>query len=149
MVDWNLFIIFVPVDNKHKHIVLKYLDEIYGDFTCRITPDSEDTIYYVKDNKVYVTVKRKYIWVDEKTIWRDLYKIYGLTTKDIQSLLLEWLIKRYDIKNVLPYNRTQPDSVDNNVKSNNEWGKRKVSIHERTITRFMDEDGHIYIPPFI
>ena len=147
MLLWNLFIIFVSVDNKLKHIVSKYLDEMYGDFTSHITPQVEDTIYFVKDNRVYVTVKRSYMWVDEKTIWRDLIKIYGLEKKDIQTLLLEWLIKRYDIKKVLPYNRIQPDSVDNNLVSKIKWGNRNISIHERTITRFMDDDGHVYIPP--
>ena len=147
MLLWNLFIIFVSVDNKLKHIVSKYLDEMYGDFTCHVTPHVEDTIYYVKDNKVYVTVKRRYVWVDEKTIWRDLYKIYSLEEKDIQTLLLEWLIKRYDIKNVLPYNRTQPDSVDYNVKSNNEWGTRDITVYERVTTRFMNDNGHVYMPP--
>ena len=135
------------MNDKLKHIVSKYLDEMYGDFTCRITPHVEDTIYLVKDNRVYVTVKRSYMWVDEKTIWRDLIKIYGLEKKDIQTLLLEWLIKRYDIKKVLPYNRIQPDSVDNNLISVNQWGTRKVTIHEKTITRFMDDNGHVYIPP--
>ena len=147
MVDWNLFIIFVSVDNKLKHIVSKYLDEMYGDFTCRITPQVEDTIYFVKDNRVYITVKRSYIWIDEKTIWRDLIKIYGLEKKDIQTILLEWLIKRYDIKKVLPYNRIQPDSVDNNLISINQWGTRNLAIHERIITRFMDDNGRVYIPP--
>ena len=122
---------------------------MYGDFTCHVTPQSEDTIYFVKDNRVYITVKRSYIWVDEKTIWRDLIKIYGLEKKDIQTILLEWLIKRYDIKKVLPYNRIQPDSVDNNLVSKIKWGNRNISIHERTIARFMDDDGHVYIPPLI
>ena len=135
------------MNDKLKHIVSKYLDEMYGDFTSHITPQVEDTIYFVKDNRVYITVKRSYIWVDEKTIWRDLIKIYGLEKKDIQTLLLEWLIKRYDIKKVLPYNRIQPDSVDNNLISVNQWATRKLAIHERTITRFMDDDGHVYIPP--
>ena len=131
MVDWNLFIIFVSVNEKLKHIVSKYLDEMYGDFTSCITPQVEDTIYFVKDNRVYITVKRSYIWVDEKTIWRDLIKIYGLEKKDIQTILLEWLIKRYDIKKVLPYNRIQPDSVDNNLVSIIKWGNRNISIHEQ------------------
>ena len=93
------------MNNKLEHIVLKYLNKLYGDLeNCR-TDDYPDSVFFVKSKKVYMEyyLKNEKLYVDYNTIWSDLENTFSLEYNDIQSIIKKWMEVTYNLRGLTPY----------------------------------------------
>ena len=90
--------------NKMEKVILHFLNKGYGNLTEYKTDKHPDKIFYIKDNKVYMLqdLENGYLWVVYNTIWQDLENWFSLEDDDIQSVIIKWMDKTYNIRGVAP-----------------------------------------------
>ena len=92
------------MNNKMEHIVIKYLNKLYGDLEeCRKN-DYPNSVFFARGKKVYMEqdLKSNYLWVDYETIWSDLIDTFSLEYYEIQSIITKWVEETYKLKGVTP-----------------------------------------------
>ena len=92
------------MNNKLEHIIIKYLNKLYGDLEEYRTDDYPDTIFFVKNKKVFMeqNLKNGILWVDYDTIWKDLENMFSLEYFEIESIITKWVEETYKLKDVTP-----------------------------------------------
>mgnify|MGYP003344762575 CR=1 FL=1 len=121
------------MNKKIEHIVLKYLNKIYGDIKPFTTKDFEDTIFFMIDNKIYVEVYNKKIMVNFDTIWRDLVYVFSLDRNDINYVILKWMKKTHKIENLLLSSKSYENNsllLEFNVESNYNNSHNLINLNE-------------------
>jgi len=97
------------MNNKLEHIVIKYLNKLYGDLEeCRKN-DYPYKVFYIKGKKVYMEqylknnyLKSNFLWVDYETIWSDLKNMFSLENDEIKSIIKKWVEATYNLRDVTP-----------------------------------------------
>jgi len=94
------------MNNKIEHIVIKYLNKLYGDLEEHRTDRYLNIIFFVKNKKVFMEqdLKNGRLWVDYDTIWSDLENIFSLEYDEIQSIIIKWVEVTYNLRGVTPIN---------------------------------------------
>ena len=92
------------MNNKVEHIVIKYLDEFYGNLDKHILDDFSSSIFYAKNGIVYLEedIDLNRLWVDFNSIWNDLMTIFGLSEFEIKPIVYKWVKKTYNISRKVP-----------------------------------------------
>jgi hypothetical protein len=92
------------MNNKLEHIVIKYLNKLYGDLEEYRTDRYLNIIFFVKNKKVFMEqdLENGRLWVDSDTIWSDLVDTFSLEYYDIQSIIIKWVEVTYNLRGVTP-----------------------------------------------
>jgi len=93
------------MNNKLEHIVLKYLNKVYGDLEECIHDKYPNSIYFVKGKKVYMEqdLKNRRLYVDYGIIWSDLGDTFSLKYNEIQSTITKWVEETYNLRGFTPF----------------------------------------------
>lgn len=97
---------YIITESQNEKLVIKYLNNEYGDLKERIRTDKyPNSIYFFKENKVYMAYGSisKDLWVDYYTIWTDLEKIFGLTEDEIYKTITKWVEDTYGLSGFTIY----------------------------------------------
>ena len=92
------------MNNKLEHIVIKYLNKLYGDLEEHRTDRYLNIIFFVKNKKVFMEqdLENGRLWVDYDTIWSDLVDTFSLEYDEIQSIIIKWVEVTYNLRGVTP-----------------------------------------------
>jgi hypothetical protein len=92
------------MNNKLEHIIIKYLNKLYGDLEEYRLDGYPDKIFFVKGKKVYMEqdLKNRKLYVDYGTIWSDLENMFLLEYDEIQSIITKWVEATYNLRDVTP-----------------------------------------------
>ena len=92
------------MNNKLEHIVIKYLNKLYGDLEKCRKNDYPNSVFFATGKKVYMEqdLKSNYLWVDYETIWLDLIDTFSLEYYEIQSIIKKWVEATYNLRDVTP-----------------------------------------------
>lgn len=88
------------MNKKLEHIVIRYLNKLYGDLEVYKNDKYPNRIFYGKGGEVYMefSVENNYLWVDYIKIWRDLINLFNLSYDEhIQFILKKWIKETYNI----------------------------------------------------
>jgi hypothetical protein len=93
------------MNNKLEHIIIKYLNKMYGDLEEYKTDKYPNSIYFVKGKKVYMEqdLKNRRLYVDYGIIWSDLGDTFSLKYNEIQSIITKWVEETYNLRGFTPY----------------------------------------------
>jgi hypothetical protein len=91
------------MDNKLEHIVIKYLDEFYGNLDKHKLDDFSSSIFYAKNGIVYLEEDNEChrLWIDFNSIWLDLETIFGLEEDNFKPIVYKWAKKTYNIQDLV------------------------------------------------
>jgi len=92
------------MNNKLEHIIIKYLNKVYGDLGEYRKNDYPNSVFFVKSKKVYMEqdLKNRRLYVDYGTIWSDLEDTFSLERGEIKSIISKWVEETYKLKGVTP-----------------------------------------------
>ena len=95
---------YIITENQNEKLIIKYLNNEYGDLKEYRTDEHPNTIFYVKDNKVYMEqdLENGNLWIDYYTIWTELETIFGLEDDKIRRIITKWVEETYNIEGVTP-----------------------------------------------
>ena len=95
---------YIITESKLDKVVIKYLNNEYGDLEEYRTDEHPNSVYLVKDNKVYMELDTKYngLYVDYTTIWEDLINIIGRKYDEIKRIIKKWVEETYKLRGVSP-----------------------------------------------
>ena len=95
---------YIITENQNEKLIIKYLNNEYGDLKEYTTDEHPNTIFYVKDNKVYMEqdLENGNLWIDYYTIWTELETIFGLEDEEIERIIPKWVEKTYKLRGVTP-----------------------------------------------
>ena len=99
---------YIITENQNENLIIKYLNNEYGDLEKYTTDRFPNKIFFFKDKKIYMEYVKntKCLWIDYYTIWSDLKDKFGLKNEEIQPIISKWVEETYNIRNI------KPDSVD-------------------------------------
>ena len=94
----------LTMDKKMEHIVIKFLNKMYGDLKEYKTDKYPNMIFYIKGKKVYMEqeLKSRYLWVDYATIWQDLENIFNSEITENQRIITKWVEDTYKLRGITP-----------------------------------------------
>lgn len=89
---------------KLEHIILKYLNQFYGDLTETTHPEFPRSVFYYRGEKVYMEHGPGYddLYITNDYIWADLEYIFSLDSVTIREIIKKWVNITYNITNVHP-----------------------------------------------
>lgn len=92
------------MDKRLEHIVIKYLNEFYGDLVEYKPPDEISySTYYIRNKNVYMEKRLgEDLLINKFFIWEDLSNIFSLNTESIRYVITKWVLLTYNINNVYP-----------------------------------------------
>ena len=94
---------YIITENQNEKLIIKYLNNEYGDLEKYITNKYPDNIFFIKDEKVYMEREKNVLWVDYYTIWTDLENIFSIEDDDeIRNVITKWVEETYNIEGVTP-----------------------------------------------
>ena len=99
-------------ESKRDHIVIKWLDNNYGDLTPYETDEYPDFIFFMKDGEIIFDYNKKngWIYVSYDKIWSLLESFFGLEFEETQALTKEWLEEHYKLDIIItktfPYDKS-------------------------------------------
>ena len=90
---------YIITENQNEKLIIKYLNNEYGDLEEYTREKNPNSVYLVKDKKVYMEYELKSgdLWVDYRTIWIDLKNIFGLKDSEIEHIIKKWLKETYKL----------------------------------------------------
>ena len=94
---------YIITESKLDKVVIKYLNNEYGDLEKYITNKYPDNIFFIKDEKVYMEREKNVLWVDYYTIWTDLQNIFSLKDSEIEHIITHWVKETYKLRGVRPH----------------------------------------------
>ena len=96
---------YIITENQNEKLIIKYLNNEYGDLKEYRTDEYPDSVFYVKDNKVYMEQALDMDWlhVDYFTIWKDLRTLFSLEDEDISRIITKWVEDTYGLSGVKIY----------------------------------------------
>ena len=95
---------YIITENQNEKLIIKYLNNEYGDLEEYRTDEHPNSVYLVKDNKVYKELDTKYngLYVDYTTIREDLINIIGGKYDEIKRIIKKWVEETYKLRGVSP-----------------------------------------------
>ena len=89
-------------ENQNENLIIKYLNNEYGDLKEWRTDRFPSSIFFVKDKKIYMEYVKasKNLWIDNYTIWSNLKDIFGLKNEEIQPIISKWVEETYKLRGV-------------------------------------------------
>ena len=95
---------YIITESKLEQVIIKYLDEFYGDLKEYRTDEYPGRVFYVEDKKFYMEhdLKNGYLYVDYHTIWEDLINIFGLERHEFKPIIKKWVEETYKLRGVRP-----------------------------------------------
>jgi hypothetical protein len=95
---------FIITENKLENLVIKWLNNNYGDLEPFETKKYPDYIFFIKDNKVIFDYDKKYriVRLNYYEIWFVLEKVFNLDSDQVRDIPRKWLEEHYnlDIKSI-------------------------------------------------
>ena len=95
---------YIITEGQNEKLIIKYLNNEYGDLEEYTREKNPNSVYLVKDKKVYMEYELKSgdLWVDYRTIWIDLKNIFGLKDSEIEHIITKWVEETYKLRDVTP-----------------------------------------------
>ena len=94
---------YIITEGQNEKLIIKYLNNEYGDLE-KYTPNKyPDNIFFIKDEKVYMEREKNVLWVDYYTIWTDLENIFSLKNSEIEHIITHWVKETYKLRRVRPH----------------------------------------------
>jgi len=92
------------MNNKLEHIIIKYLNKLYGDLEEYRLAKYPNIVFFIKGNKVFMEqeLENGRLWVDYNTIWSDLENMFSLENDEIKSIINKWVEVTYNLRGVTP-----------------------------------------------
>lgn len=91
---------------KLEHIILKYLNQFYGDLTETTHPEFPKSVFYVRNKVVYMENTPGYdeLYITNDYIWSDLELMFSLDKDSftIREIIKKWVSQTYGITNTRP-----------------------------------------------
>ena len=96
---------YIITEGQNEKLIIKYLNNEYGDLEEYTREKNPNSVYLVKDKKVYMEYELKSgdLWVDYRTIWIDLKNIFGLKDSEIEHIVTKWVKETYKLRRVRPH----------------------------------------------
>jgi hypothetical protein len=93
------------MNNKLEHIVIKYLNKLYGDLGEYKTDKYPDSVLFARGKKVYMEqdLENVALIVDYDTIWSDLENMFSLENDEIKSIINKWVEATYNLRSVITF----------------------------------------------
>ena len=93
---------YIITENQNDKLIIKYLNNEYGDLKEYRTDEYHDSLFFVKDKKVYMEhdLKNGYLFVDYDTIWPDLETIFSPEFTEIQRIIKKWVEDTYNLRGI-------------------------------------------------
>ena len=93
---------YIITENQNENLIIKYLNNEYGDLKEWRTDRFPSSIFFVKDKKIYMEYVKasKNLWIDNYTIWSNLKDIFGLKNEEIQPIISKWVEETYKLRGV-------------------------------------------------
>jgi len=90
----------VITESKRDHIVIKWLNNNYGDLTPYETDREPNQIFFMKDGEVIFDYNKKNreVHISYDKIWLFLDSFFGMEYKKIQDLLKQWVEEHYKLR---------------------------------------------------
>ena len=95
---------YIITENQNEKLIIKYLNNEYGDLKKIKTDRYPNSIFFVKDKKIYMEqdLKNGYLWIDYFTIWKDLRTIFSIEDDEIRNIITKWVEETYKLRGVTP-----------------------------------------------
>ena len=95
---------YIITENKLDKVVIRYLNNEYGDLEQYEIEGFPHSIFFIKDDILYLEYhsKRDGLFVRYNPIWTDLATIFGLDHEECQNLLSKWIELTYNVKGSTP-----------------------------------------------
>jgi hypothetical protein len=89
----------VITESKRKNVVIKWLDDNYGDLEKYVAPGSFRYIHYINNNKTVFMFNRNtgLVTINDLTLKEELKYMFGLDGYDLNNVLIPWLEQRYNL----------------------------------------------------
>ena len=95
---------YIITENQNEKLIIKYLNNEYGDLEEYKTDKEPVSLLFVKDKIVYMELRLRNQWlmVNYSTIWEDLKNIFGLEDDEIKRIIKQWVKETYNLEFVRP-----------------------------------------------
>ena len=90
----------VITESKRDRLVIKWLNDNYGDLIPYETSRSLNHIFFMKDDEVIFDYNKKNrdVYISYDKIWTFLESFFGMEYKEIQYLTKEWVGEHYKLR---------------------------------------------------
>ena len=87
-------------ESKRDRLVIKWLNDKYGDLKPYETDEYPNHIFFMKDGEVIFDYNKKigYVVISYNKIWSLLESFFGLEYEEIQDLLKQWVEEHYKLR---------------------------------------------------
>ena len=91
--------------NQLERVVIKWLNQHYGNLTPKKHKDHPNSVFYViSNNDVMMEYDKETnrVWIDKEVIWLMIGSLFNLNYDNTQSIMKVWLRDTYKLGGVTP-----------------------------------------------
>lgn len=104
-----------------KNIILKYLNEFYGELKPYTSEVVVDTIIFSLNNKIVMELTERCLLVNHNTLWSEVINIFSLNDTSAGEIIMNWVDEKFKYKELPTYYMTL-----SNVPPSDEWINRPI-----------------------
>jgi hypothetical protein len=88
------------MNEKLEHIVIKYLNKMYGDLKEYRTDEYPNRLFFIRGKKVYMELEDDTLTLDYDTILKDLINFFSLEYDEMSPYISKWVKETYNLREI-------------------------------------------------